>query len=554
METEEIQAFNNRMSQWISSQGFWFQLRYALFGRGSFSTVTYHLLQISFRAVLFLLLAAGGVGYYFYKRTDKPVFREEMTEAARIALGAKEAQIKGFTRSQGEMKIIRFGATGSADSFFESMEVGMIHCRMGLTDGMIGKWNAGPVSARSCYVELKAGADDAELAKKAGESLFRKYPKFTFPSIEVTDATVFWGYSERTRGRIENSHLLAQRTDSGGWRLQFRGGYFSQNWLHRLEINELLMQVEANGLTIEKGEFSRETGRVSLHNVAITGGERPQIHGIAKIKNLPLDAILPPISSGFIEGSISADFTLSGSTNTTEGVGFQGQVLFDGTDVLTLRERIHLLRALSVVDVFNSYRKVDFREGSFTLKTSNGVLDISDVDLKAKDLFTMQGRMRVRRMTQEEITAELQKAGGSAADVSPIFDHQDGGFAKNEANLSDEEITLKKAAQEQQKEQRANNESGAPAPPALFDRMAQMNLNRLIEQQESNRLSRQLRFDGGFRITIPADSFERAQQLREDNPVDPATGRIPITVPVEGTLYDITLKQAEEIYQKGRHQ
>lgn len=554
MEQEEIQAFNSRLSQWISSQGFWFQLRYALFGRGSFATVSYHLMQLVFRSAVFAVIVACVIGYFVYKRVEKKAFVDEMTAAACRALGAKEAQIDGFRRIQGEMKINRFGAAGSPDSFFETLDVGTIHCRMGMFDGVIGQWHAGPVNARTCTVEVKAGAEDPTSAKRAADALFRSYPKFSFPSLEVLEATVNWGYSDHTRGSIEKSHLLAQRSDTG-WKLQFRGGYFTQNWLRRLQIEELLINVEPDKLTVEKGEFrgvsdaGLASGLVSLRNVTISGGERPQIHGNAKIKNIPLETILPPISNGFVEGTISADLVLSGSTYSTEGIGFEGQVFLDGTDVLTLRERIHLLRALSVVDVFNSYRKIDFREGSFSLKTSNGVMDIADVNLKAKDLFTMQGRLQARRMTPEEITAEIQRAGSTVG--SPIFERPEGDPGKSVAS-ADEQITLKKAAKEQQKEHASNDT--ATATPSLFDRMAQSNLYHVMAQQEYNRLSRQLKFDGGFRITIPADSFERAQQLREDNPVDPATGRIPISVPIQGTLYDITLKQAEEIYQKGRRQ
>jgi hypothetical protein len=551
MENEEIQAFNSRLSQWISAQGFWFQLRYAFFGRGNIAVVIFHLMQLVFRVAIFLLVIAGGLGSYVFKRTGKQVFTDEMTESARKAIGAKEAKIDGFIRTEGELRMNRFAALGSPDSFFESLEAGTIHCSMGLTDGIFGKWNAGALNARTCKLTLKAGADDADLAKREGIALFSQYPKFSFTSIDVLEANMFWGYSERTNGRIEKSHLLAQRTENGGWKLQFRGGYFTQNWLHHLDIDELLIHVDHDHLTIEKGEFHRDSGQVSMHNVVITGGERPEIHGTAKIKNLPIDAILPAISSGFIEGSISADVTISGSTNTSEGVAFQGQALFDGSDVITLRERIHLLRALSVVDVFNSYRKIDFREGSFTFKTGNGMLDVSDVDLKAKNLFTMQGRLRVRPMTPEEINAELQRSGSVGG--SPIFDRQEGGAANTNVNSSEDEFTLKNAGKEERKEHNTND-ANPSVTPSLFDRMAQMNLSYALEEQEKNRLSRQLRFDGGFRVTIPADAFERAQQLREDNPVDPSTGRIPLTVPVEGTLYDITLKQAEEIYQKGRRQ
>jgi hypothetical protein len=58
-----------------------------------------------------------------------------------------------------------------------------------------------------------------------------------------------------------------------------------------------------------------------------------------------------------------------------------------------------------------------------------------------------------------------------------------------------------------------------------------------------------LRYEGMFRITLPKDAFERADRLQREYPVDTATGRVPIMVPILGNLYDITLKQAEDVYE-----
>jgi hypothetical protein len=58
-----------------------------------------------------------------------------------------------------------------------------------------------------------------------------------------------------------------------------------------------------------------------------------------------------------------------------------------------------------------------------------------------------------------------------------------------------------------------------------------------------------LRYEGSFRISIPSDSFEGSRRLQSEFPVDASTGRVPINVPVYGEIYDITLKQAESIYE-----
>ena len=53
-------------------------------------------------------------------------------------------------------------------------------------------------------------------------------------------------------------------------------------------------------------------------------------------------------------------------------------------------------------------------------------------------------------------------------------------------------------------------------------------------------------------ITIPGDAFERAPRLQQLYPIDANTGRMPMQVPIEGNLYELTLKQAEDIYQQGQ--
>jgi hypothetical protein len=55
-----------------------------------------------------------------------------------------------------------------------------------------------------------------------------------------------------------------------------------------------------------------------------------------------------------------------------------------------------------------------------------------------------------------------------------------------------------------------------------------------------------------LRITIPKDAFERGRELQTRYPVDSTSGRIPLAVPINGALYELTLKQAEDIYEQGR--
>ena len=545
MEAEQAQDFNERLSQWVANQGFWFQVRYTMTGSGGKGTAMFHLLRMAFRVFVFMVVVAAGTWIYLAKRTETKRFNDGFRASLQSALSASEIELKGFSRVQGQLGINRLACKGGNETFFTSLEARNIRCKMGFLDGLTGKWDPGTISLSRLDLELHAGADDAESAKMLAAALFKKSNEVLINSLEVTDATLLWGYSERTRGAIENSVLKVQRVGDG-LKLSFAGGTFSQNWLQRVEIVNLVVVCDPNGLIFEKAEFRRGQGTVDCSGLKVTGGERPLVEGVAKIRKLGLDSVVPPALRSFIEGSISGDFKVSGSTNSSEGIGFEGQVVLDGQDTISLRERLHLLKALSVVDYVRNYYRVDFREGSFQMKTSGGGMDITELKLKAEDLFSLEGNLRVRLPTAEEMKAASQKSAGAGS--APLFKGED---AENEEIATKEDgadFTLRRAGLA---DQRAQAEGVGEGTSSLFDRLGLSLEMRRLENQEADRLSRTLRYDGLFRITLPADAFERTPKLTAQFPVDANIGRIPMMVPIEGSLYEITLTQAEEIYQQG---
>ena len=87
---------------------------------------------------------------------------------------------------------------------------------------------------------------------------------------------------------------------------------------------------------------------------------------------------------------------------------------------------------------------------------------------------------------------------------------------------------------------------------SLFNRLGVSVENRRLEEKAAEQLSRSLRYDGGFTISLKEEAFARAPtSCRGMFPVDEKTGRVPMTVPLDGLLYDLTLEQAEQIYKNG---
>ncbi len=565
MESEQLQNFNDRLSQWVSAQGFWFQLRYSMSGSGAGGNVLFQLLKMAARVAVFLLVVAVGVSIYLVRRSGTEGFREEVRESLKSGLHASELELHGLRNEQGEMGISGLAAKGGNGTFFSTLEARNVRCKMRFFDGLIGKWDPGTLLISRLEMELRAGADDDESASQLADSLFGRSGAESLKSIEVADATLHWGYGrsiapkslslvdpasalpqefefEHTKGSIRNS-LMRIRRIGDELRLTLRGGKFSQNWLRNLEIVEMEVVCDRAGIRFEKATFRRLQGTVDFSGLTVAGGARPKIDGTVVIRNLPLSVVLPPAVRTFVEGSISGDFQVSGSPNSSAGITYEGGVTLATPDMISLRERLHLLEALSVVDFSRNYHRVEFREGSFHLKVSGGGLELTDVHLKSDDPITLDGKLDVRLPTYEEM--EEFRKGWSATGGVPRYDSGDGELeASNDDNFS-----LGRAATEAN---RSREDEGAPSETNLFNRLEEgMNLRR-ISQQRSEMLNRTLHYHGEFTIGLPVDAFERAPRLAEKYPVDSANQRIPVKVPVEGRIYEITLEQAGAILSDGR--
>jgi hypothetical protein len=346
--------------------------------------------------------------------------------------------------------------------------------------------------------------------------------------IQVANMSMKWGYTERSRGSITGSQMKAVPI-MDGWRLSFRGGKFSQNWLKKLQIEELDVVITRQGIDFEKAIFSKNGGSLILDEFKVSAGQRPIVSGKMKMKGIDISSMLPVVARTYVEGKISGDFVVSGSSNTTQGIKFVGEVKLEEGDVITLRDRIPLLRALSVVDTNQTYRRVDFKIGSFQLEMQEKGLVVSNVKLFADDTLSLKGGMFVRKpKSDEELVLD---------DGSDFF----GEIIKSDEEIENVDISLREAGE-------ASNNSGSrflrDADRSLFDKLAVLRENR--------RISRSYRYEGEFQITLMKTAFDRAPELKEAYPASSGDGRIPMTVPIKGVLYELTSELANEIYEKGR--
>ena len=541
-ESEQLQNFHQRLGQWVSGQGFWFQLRYSLSGAGDKGALTYHILRLLMRIFLFLLLLAVGLVVFLIKQTGSAPFRQEIQAAFLKRLGGEELQMQGLASDRGQFSIGRLALTGKEGTFFSELEMRNLKCKRGIFTSLREVWDPGVVTISRADLSLRAGADSPEAAKEMADVYFQDMGGLKLQSIEVKDMFIRWGYSERTRGSIIGSTMTADRLPDG-WKLRFRGGTFSQSWLKRLDIVDLVVQFDRNGLIIEEAVFRKNEGFVTFHGVKVKAGDRPEISGKIKMRKVNLSVLLPVAVRNFVEGSISAELNVFGSTNSTEGVGFEGDLILEGEDFITIRDQIHILRALSVVDAFNNYRRIEFRKGSFRMKTHAGRVEISRLNLMAGELFRMNGSFTARPSTAEEIQS-------SAGTLSKVYDES--GILSDEEldNSKTLEITLEGAAKEGDEAKRQGFIK--QGDESLFQKLGINLENRRLEELSAERLSRALRYEGAVEISLPKEVFDKAPKLKDTYPLRDDRGRILMRVPLDGLIYDLTLEQADGIYEIGK--
>ncbi len=534
-DSEQWQIFNERLSHWISKQGFWFQLRHSVSRGGLEGRLMFHFVHLLSRLVIFLILA-GLVWVWVVKKTGMEKYTDAVEEKYKEKCGANEIEIRGVGRESGKFRIGRLAMIADQDSFFTGLDLSNLVCRRNFFVDFGQSWEPGIVEIAKMNLSLRSGADTDEGAQVIGDVLFQDLGGLKPDAIHVLNMSMEWGYSDHNRGSIMASQMKAIPF-SDGWRLSFRDGTFSQNWLKKLKIEKLDMVITKEGIRFEEAIFSKGGGSLVFEEFEVKAGQRPEVSGKMKMKGMDVSSMLPVVARAYVEARISGEFVASGSTNTSEGIHFHGDVALKEGDVITLREKIPLLRALTVVDANHDYRQVEFKVGTFQLETNNKGVMISNVKLFADDKISMEGDMFVRKpKTDEKLVLD---------DSSNFFTE----IGKSDEPGDDVDNLLRKAVEEVYSKDKGFSKG---KDEALFGKLTTLGDNRRIREYEAAKLSQSYRYEGEFKITLIGTAFDRAPELKAFYPATSVSGRIPLTVPIEGVLYEVTADLANTIYKKGR--
>jgi hypothetical protein len=486
--------------------------------------------------------------FFLVKFSGQASFKTNLRNKIVAGLDADWGVMRSFSRSQNRAIIGHLLINGGDDSYLNKMEATGIRFRMGLLDGFNGRWKPNAITVERMSFDVKAGAESPEEAAKLATSLTKRFDKMQFQNLESSQTRITWGYSERTMGSISGSKMLAMR-EGTGWRLQFTGGIFEQNWLRKLQIKELVLVCNEQGLVVEKGEFEvkmqtiiadGKLGKVSLRQVKIAGGLRPEFSGIVALENVPLEVFLQESYHSYLDGRVSGELKISGSTNTPEGVSLAGRLSLSEGDSLTLRSRLPLLNSLAILSPSGSFRKVAFNEGSFNLKTTGGVLSISDIALVAPEQMTIKGGFSVRPLEDQEIMKMIKK-GLIEEELVEV-----NGVKLGSAKAREDELTLKKAAELAQ--QNSGNTAGfADDSLDLGAPFQAESIQQQVQARAAQKMAATAVYDGALQLILPLKAFPAKVPFLNQFRKTPNDENIVMDVPIRGSIMEITVNQAEEL-------
>lgn len=531
-EQEKLKDYENRVADWIGNQGILFQLRYArTIGANS---ILKQLGSLIVKFAIVLVLVAG-VGYLLLTQHFKgEAYEAEIQGSIEEALGLQGLEVKGFARARGNGGFHRLQLDGGEESFFYHAKIMDLNAPFTYSTGVTTAWKPSSLKMARAQFHFKAGGTVAEM-EDAYSVVLESLAGEGVTSILIEDFSCDWGYSKLTYGRIGQARLRANLND-GKWNIILTGGTYQQNWLCDFAIAEGHLILDGDGIEVVSLKMAQDNGELEL--VGKIGGplDMPEFNLSGAFKDLAIENMLTvsgETTREFIEGLISGDLKISGSTNRR--IQIDGSVALSKTNSLTIRERWPILKAVSIMDTQRTFRRVDFTEGSFQFSTENGNLAVSDINLVAADTAILKGSFVTRLPDQEEAAKflEITLTEGFSSDATDTSVSQ---------KLEDERMSLRDILRE-------GNQVDDVYPDRSLSRSSQDEEAVLSGQAPDELLLRAEMcnhwVDGGLELGVPASSFAEHARLSEAYPADEAGWRW-IEIELADTHFTDISKMANE--------
>lgn len=436
-------------------------------------------------------------------------FSEGVREELDHFIGGEDSKLEKVYW-KGDQAVTQYKASGSERAFFQEIDLPRIAVRATKRDLLWrNDWQLRGVEIGNATVLLKAGTssanDSAEVPDRVrAESWWTAVPDFSrtrFGTIDLHEAAFSWGPHWTSKGSLENAAGEVKR-QLGEWSLSFTEGVFQQNWLQNLTIVEehpleVEVKPDAIHLRCEQLQLGKQ-GQVTLNGI-VTLSEMPNFDIQLDMKSVELTDLLPPEYQETVSGLVDIKLTLSGSTNRSDGIIFNGELR--AVDTGRLRE-IPILQTLSVVTPRIEMRHMPIRIGSsLKFNSRQGKLTVTEIALRGGG--------------SAATSSGYATESGDELDIANIRGHLS---YQMDTSVLDQNLVLE-----------------------------DIQRRREIVEQDSDVQDPNLGFKGEITVRMPWELLDEDEGYRDQFFTQDAEGYGYIVVPVDGNLDDISKKQAQEM-------
>ena len=404
VDQQRLRDYQSRITKWIGRQGIFFQIRYlSLTSGGSFRVAVIRLMTtLGVICVLGAGLTFGGLK--IYQRTE--MFGEKLEAHLSRVLGVEAFQSKGFSREAGNGVYRRLNLTGGENSFFYEGTIVGLKGEMPFLAGVVGDWTPAAVTIEKADFFLKAGGRQSEM-EAAFSGIVESLKGSALNRVKISDLSCEWGYSKLTFGGVYNTTFEASLKD-GRWNILLHGGYLRQNWIGPLKIKQGVLSLGKDGIEVGSLVLQSGDGLMDLEGMVHGPLNMPEFDLTGKFTGFPVAEMFEidlVQENRFIEGTVSGDLVITGSTNRR--IETRGKVALREEDEIRVRDQWELLRAVSAVFGDGNYLSIGFGSGSFDFVTSKGGCEVSNIDLREEKVARLTGSFSSRLPSQEEAAEYL---------------------------------------------------------------------------------------------------------------------------------------------------
>ena len=536
VDQKRLDNYQERMTTWIGRQGLIFQIRYlGLIKGGSIGARIASMVSIfGLTALLLGLFFLGGLKFYQKSET----YQEKLEGTLGEVLGVDELTAMGFRQEGGNLAFRTLSLTGGPTSFFFEAKLTDLEAPFPFFAGAWDEWSPETVVIQSADLSLKAGGGEEEM-QEAFARIFRSFDGSSVTRIKIQDLSLEWGYSKLTLGGVYHTKFDATLSE-GKWAINLVGGKFRQNWLGPLQIEAGNLVVDETGVRVNDLKLVDGPGVLELSGEIAGSPGEPDFNLSGRFSRIPVQSLLHVegvTESRFIEGTISGDLTITGSTNRK--IRTSGKVVLGEGDEVLIRDRWRLLRSISAVVKDGTYLRIAFQSGSFDFSTGNGSCEIKNLNVVTDGVARLKGEFSTRLPSQEEAAKflEISLTDGFSESLT------DTSAAKI---LEDDRISIARAAKS----------ADEPFKIELFeDQDLQSEVPGRIQEWDGIRLRREMRkhrFTGELQLALPQTVLSENERAAPFYPADErGWSWIPIQLN-DVTFDEIGRKAGEKLMMEGR--